>query len=105
MWPFKRNAVRAMTESELVQVISKLQTRVMGLEDRLEALDGQHRSLRGRVYALWGKEPPHTDAAPAAGGSPASSGGGELSLTDPRLTKDQLRHRLIRPGKPYPHSE
>lgn len=87
-----------MSDDELVDVISKLRTKVERLDEELDALRGQHVSLRGRVYALWGKSPPSPSAQDAAG-SPESVG------SDRPLTKDELRARAgIRPGKPFPHS-
>lgn len=87
------------------EAIARIHGRVGALQKQLdilseahEALKGQHISLRGRVYALWGKVPGEASTSsvvPAAAGDQVSSG----NLADPNLTKDQVRFRLFKEGK------
>jgi len=84
MWPFRKNA----TNVALLQ-------RMEQLEAALELLTVQHKALRGRVYARMGRagdlaEPPQTARE-------------LLPLTDPRLTKAEVRARLQAAGALKPH--
>ena len=65
---------------------------VLELREQLEWVKAQHLSLRGRVYALWGKEEPEKPQGP-------------LDLQDPRLTKPQLRAALAARGALKPRTE
>jgi len=110
MWPFNRRR----TEDELVRecVRVTLGTRVEDcvraielLRADLEALKAQHLSLRGRVYALWGRES-DSPTAPAADGSPKSATA--TAVGHPK-TRDELRAQLVEsgrfvPGKPPVHT-
>lgn len=97
MW-FSRKGVRPLNDDELVRLLSKLQAQQTDLEERFAALEAKHTSLRGRVYALWGKAEP-SDAAPAAAGSPTSSGPAPLPAG---ASRDELRRQLVRTGKFIP---
>lgn len=78
----------------LADAIVSLHSRVATLEERLEATQVEFRRFRGRVYAWKGHEiAPETPAEP-----------GELPLTDPRVSKAELRSRLLKPGKPFKHN-
>lgn len=104
MWPFRS---RSKVEKPLIDelrtlsnAVSVLQLRSDQQESAHDALKAQHLALRGRVYALWGKERPATDGADAAG--PTAAG----SPTARRLSKDELRVLAgVKPGRPYPHRE
>lgn len=73
--------------------VAELENAVRAWAEAHERLDLAFNSFRGRVYA-WRKweEPAKPPAEPV-----------QRSLTDPGLTKAELRSRLIKPGKPYPH--
>ena len=101
---FRRIFARPATAEDVRSVIAPLEKRVAELEnavrlwaDAHERLDLAFNSFRGRVYA-WKKWEPQPDPPAAAPTKPV-----EPSLSDASLTKDQLRSRLLRPGKPYPH--
>jgi len=88
-------------------VIGPLEKRCAALESRCAALENAltawaeaherlnlaFNSFRGRVYA-WRKWEPALEKPPEPQ---------ERPNTDPQLTKAELRSRLIKPGKPYPH--
>lgn len=97
---FRRIFARPATAEDVRDVIGPLQKRVAELEnavrlwaDAHERLDLAFNSFRGRVYA-WRKWEPATETPE----KPV-----ERPLSDPSLTKEQLRSRLLKPGKPYPH--
>ena len=101
---FRRIFVRPATAEDVRSVIGPLEKRVAELEnavrawaDAHERLDLAFNSFRGRVYAWRKWEPEQQDAA-----KPQEKPG-ELPVTDPRVTKAELRSRLIKPGKPFPH--
>lgn len=100
MWPFKRRqVVHETTTRELFGLIKHLESRLDEQDERHERLVAQHLSLRGRVYAIWGKGGSSDDAAAPPAGTQNPSG----------ETKAQLRARLLAegklvPGKPYKHS-
>lgn len=58
-WPFGRAKVREATPQDVVESFVAMQSRVErrfeALEDRVEMLVGQHRRMRGYVYAKKGK--------------------------------------------------
>lgn len=86
MWPFKRTrVVEHVTNADVMR-------RLLDAEAKLEHLAAQHVSLRGRVYALWGKGAPPEDAAPT-------------DLNDPRLTKAQVKAALVARGALKPRSD
>jgi len=86
MWPFKRTrVVEHVTNQDVMK-------RLIDLEARLEHLSAQHVSLRGRVYALWGKGTPEEPATPT-------------DLNDPRLTKAQVKAALVARGALKPRSD
>lgn len=94
MWPFKSRAVqvREVTNRDVLDSLQKLRTDLELLTEAHELLRAQHTALRGRVYALWGKEKPGEQPAP----------------TTPE-TKQQARARLLAegklvPGKPVQHN-
>ena len=100
VWLFrKRDRASPADVAGLSSLVQKLQLHVDALDDQLDALKAQHLSLRGRVYALWGRETPErSTAAPAANGDRPSAG----------ATRDELRASLTRagrfvPGKPPVH--
>lgn len=86
-----------MSDDELVHVLQKLNRDLQQQNDTLtEALDrlrAEHLKLRGRVYALWGagKDPDEPQET--------------SSLTDPRLTKAQIRAALIARGQLRPQQQ
>jgi hypothetical protein len=64
------------------------------VRDEVERLKAAFNSFRGRVYAWKGRElPPEAPEKPA-----------ELPLSDPRVSKAELRARLLKPGKPFKHN-
>lgn len=72
---------------------AELEQAVRAWANAHERLDLAFSSFRGRVYA-WRKWEPEgkTPEKPA-----------ERPLTDPQVSKAELRSRLIKPGKPFPH--
>jgi len=78
----------------LHRATTDLGNRQQDLEDRLERLEVELKRFRGRVYAWKGHELPAEQPTEPA----------ELPLTDPRVTKQELRARLIKPGKPFKHN-
>lgn len=104
MWPFRKRAeAHATTVPELFELMrsfeKRLGQRIDELQETQERLAAQHLSLRGRVYAIWGKGGSSEDsAAPGAATQPAQ---GE--------TKAQYKARLLAegklvPGKPFKHT-
>jgi len=87
MWPFKKSE----TNVSLVPIYRRLDE----VEAAYESLLAQHRALRGRVYSIWGKSKDAQEATE----TPRE----QLPLTDPRLTKAEVRARLRAAGalKPY----
>lgn len=81
MWPFKKRStvVEHVTNVDVMK-------RLIAVEETLAEYMAKHKSLQGRVYAIWGKEPKETAATPS-------------DLNDPRLTKAQVRAALIAQGK------
>lgn len=96
MWPFsKRVEAHATTVPEMISYVRQLATRLDELQEAHERLRAQHLSLRGRVYAIWGREGSSEDDAVPAAASPAPAMG---------ETKEQFRQRmaaagLLKPGK------
>lgn len=78
----------------LAKQVRNLGLRVEQLETELSDTKAQLQAFRGRVYAWKRFEP-----APEPPTEPA-----ELPLTDPRVTKQELRSRLLKPGKPFKHN-
>lgn len=81
--------------------VVRLTEQVMHLGRRLESLEAlvddhhaQFNSFRGRVYA-WKRFEPAPEPPPAPQ---------ELPLSDPRVSKAELRSRLLQPGKPFKHT-
>lgn len=98
MWPFSSSNRRAVALEDTVRELTKL---VNVLEEDLQALKAQHLSLRGRVYALWGKEKGTGGTAdvaePGAAGSPTAAR---------KLSKDELRRLAgLQAGKPVKHTD
>lgn len=97
MWPFSKNRSEDVVTA-LQKEVKSLRNTCADLDERLEALRAQHLSLRGRVYALWGRdEPPDKTVAPPTSAKPAQ-------------TRDELRAEMVRagrimPGKPTNHSQ
>jgi len=79
----------------LTKQVLHLGSELEQLTDRHESLRNQFIAFRGRVYAWKGKEADEEPPQP----SPE-----QLPLNDPRLTKEQLRARLLKPGKPFKHN-
>lgn len=98
MWPFNKPASTEVVT--LLQSVAKLRQRVDVLEEDHEALKAQHLSLRGRVYALWGKEPA---AAPANQPAEPVSGGLAGNLSKAELRKQLTTSGRFIPGKPPVH--
>lgn len=101
---FTKLFARPATADDIQALVKPLQQRCDELEnavrqwaDAHERLDLAFNAFRGRVYA-WRKWEPKEDQ-PAAGTETPK----ELPLSDPRVTKEQLRARLLKPGKPFPH--
>lgn len=78
----------------LARQILDLDARIQALEERLEGTQVELRRFRGRVYAWKGHELP----------AEAPQTSQELPLTDPKVTKEELRARLLKPGKPFKHN-
>lgn len=106
---FKRFWARPATSDEVRSIVHPLETRVAALESALrewadahERLDLAFNSFRGRVYAWRKWEPRHPDTPePPAERTEKPQ---ELPNSDPRVSKAELRSRLLKPGKPYPHN-
>lgn len=64
----------------------------------IERVESALDTFRGRVYAWKRWTPPEEEQPPAGTQAPQ-----ELPLTDPRVSKAELRARLIKPGRPFPH--
>lgn len=81
MWPFKRKRIEShqTTSAEVMKQLTDLTLRVRQLEEEVKANHLHHLKLRGRVYEALGKAPDER--------SPTN-------LSDPRLTKEQLRAAL-----------
>lgn len=101
---FRRLFARPATSDDVRALVTPLEKRCAELENAVRAwaeaherLDLAFNSFRGRVYA-WKKWEPK-DEQPVAGTQTPS----ELPLSDPRVSKAELRARLIKPGKPFPH--
>jgi len=92
---FRRSSARETTSADVMQALVSLRQQLDNTRDELEALRAQHLKLRGRVYAIWGK-----GSDPAEGAETAQ----ELPINDPRLTKDQLRARVLPHGKRFKHT-
>jgi hypothetical protein len=74
----------------LEQRTSQLENALRQWAEEHERLNLAFNSFRGRVYA-WRKWEPEQQEPK------------QPDLADPKLTKAELRARLITPGKPYPH--
>jgi len=83
MWPFKK--------SETFVSLRPVYDRLEQVEAAYQQLLAQHRALRGRVYALWGRESDRAEAPETSRDA--------LPLNDPRLTKAEVRQRLLAAGK------
>lgn len=108
---FRRLFARPATADDLRALLKPAEERAAALEKRCaelesalrawaeahERLDLAFNSFRGRVYA-WKKWEPRDEQPPAGTQTPQ-----ELPLSDPRVSKAELRARLIKPGKPFPH--
>lgn len=95
---------RPATAEDVRSVIAPLEKRVAELENAVrlwaaehERLDLAFNTFRSRVYG-WRKWEPKEEPALKPPQTPS-----ELPVSDPRVTKAELRSRLIKPGKPYPH--
>lgn len=95
---FRRLWAHDTTPAELMSVVMTLKRQQEALRDDLELAVARIRKTEGRVYALWGRKKPELfeQAEPEAPGA--------TPLTDPRLTKDQLRARLLPHGKRFKHT-
>jgi hypothetical protein len=86
MWPFRRARVTEhVTNADVMK-------RLIDMEAKLAHVEAQHISLRGRVYALWGKGGTEKPEVPT-------------DLNDPRLTKAQVKAALIARGALKPRSD
>lgn len=97
-WLFGGTTVREHDNDALLALtkqIVHLGTQLEALSDRHERLRVDFIAFRGRVYAWKGKELPAETPQEAPE---------QLPLNDPRLTKEQLRARLLKPGKPFKHN-
>lgn len=81
----------------LVKQVAHLNERIEALEDAQAADRASVRRQFGRVYAWKRFDPVEDDATPPE--KPQ-----EKPLTDPTLTKQELRARLLKPGKPFKHN-
>lgn len=96
MWPFS-------SKPRTCAACAQLKIDVAQLDAQLQALRAQHLSLRGRVYALWGKEK-GGDGTAGAAGSPA--GGSPTAAPGARLSREELRRLAgLKPGHAYPHRD
>jgi len=96
MWPFKRRAkAHETTTADVMASLVSISRRLDAMADSIEANYAAHRSLAGRVHRLWGKggDPIEAPQTPA-----------ELPLSDPKLTKAELRARLLPHGKRFKHT-
>lgn len=94
MWPFRRRAVRPMSDQDVAEVLTQLTKAVRDLRDDHEALHAKYLKLRGRVYAIWGREDGEAPTKPA----------------QVAMTRDDLRRQLATsgrfvPGRAPQHSE
>lgn len=88
-------------DERLSPVVQQLHTALVAtrnelsdVKDEVERLRVAFNSFRGRVYAWKGHELPAEQPTEPA----------ELPLNDPRVTKAELRARLLKPGKPFKHN-
>lgn len=93
---FRRPKAREATTADVMQALISLRQQLDNTRDELEALRAQHTKLRGRVYALWGKSNGPTDDSETTQEA--------LGLQDPRLSKAELRARLLPHGKRFKHT-
>lgn len=89
-WLFRRQKVRETTSADVVEALTALQTRTERrfeeLEDRVEMLVGQHRRMRGYVYAKKGNVlDTALDGAPASRKQWLESESRKRRLTRPEL--------------------
>jgi len=95
---FRRSTRVAEVESDAVLALTKqvlqLGAVVSQLRDDLELHKVRFSAFQGRVYAWKGHEIPPEPSQTAQ----------ELPLNDPRVTKAELRARLLKPGKPFKHN-
>jgi hypothetical protein len=89
-WLFRRTKVRPITDADVFEALRQVKSEVAALRDEHDKLVAQHLSVRGRVYALWGKK-----GAPEEPSAPSN-------LNDPALTKAQVRAALIAQGRLKP---
>jgi len=90
MWLFgrkRRAETHVTTNAEVMRALADMSVRVSVLEEEVKANHLHHLKLRGRVYAALGKAEPERDPD---------------DLTDPKLTKEQIRARLH--GRRFQHS-
>lgn len=102
MWPFTHTRRRDLAlESRVIELEAqhrRLEANHAALEERYATVMAQHLSLRGRVYALWGKD---KSAEPA----PAASGQAAGSPTAPVSRAELRKIAGIRPGAAYQHRD
>jgi len=95
---FRRSAAVSESENAALVALTKqvlhLGAVVEQLRDDLETHKVVFASFRGRVYAWKGHEIP----------SEPQEKPQELPLDDPKVTKAELRARLLKPGKPFKHN-
>lgn len=85
---------RLASNEEVISMLRTLSLKVQTLEQQLELLGAQHKSLRGYTYGKFGRM--------SEGEEPAKA---ETSSTDGLDHRDKLRVLAgIKPGKPYKHS-
>lgn len=101
VWPFRTKA-RLATDAEVIDLVRRLHA-------RLDTMEGSFASLRGYVYRTAAIQRPGEGAEPANAPSP-SPGGGPTAPFPEKLSRDELRARLVSsgtfvPGKPPRHTQ
>lgn len=96
-WLQKALTVRETTSADVMGTLMQLKRQHETIVDELELTKARLRKTEGRVYALWGKKRPDLFEGTEEAAAPTS-------LSDPRLTKDQLRARLLPHGKRFKHT-
>jgi hypothetical protein len=86
----RKTHVTEASSREIFDLVRAQNHKIELLVEELEKLKGAHLRLRGQFYAHFGKTP--DPGAPSE--SPEA-----MSLSDPRLTKAQVRARLAGAGK------
>lgn len=87
------------SDESLKKALRDAVLRIESLEDRIDALSAQHLKLRGRVYAIWGRE------------DKAASEPNQKNLNgEEKLSREELRRKLTSsgrfvPGRPPIHQE